>query len=450
MPLRLSAADPSFARAFEDLAGRRRDAGEEVGAAVSEILADVRTRGDDALRDYARRFDGWSPAGAAGLRVPADEIAAARGRCDPAALEALKLAAARIRGFHERQRPEDSAYVDDAGVRLGTRWTPVAAAGIYVPGGTAAYPSSVLMNALPAAVAGVARIAMTVPAPEGRIAPLVLAAAELAGVSEVHRVGGAQAVAALAFGTRTIAPVDMIAGPGNAWVAEAKRQVFGAVGVDMIAGPSEILVVADRRNDPAWIAADLMSQAEHDPSAQAILITDDEAFADAVEAAVEACLAELPRAAVARASWDRNGAVVVVGALGDAAPLVDRIAPEHLELAVDDPDRLLGMVRNAGAVFLGRYAPEAVGDYVAGPNHVLPTAGCARFASGLSVGSFMKRTNLVGCDAEALAGIGGAAVALARAEGLDAHALSVSIRLPAAAGEAAGGAVPATRRRSAP
>jgi histidinol dehydrogenase len=325
--------------------------------------------------------------------------------------------------------PAPIDYTDAAGVRLGLRWRPLAAVGIYVPGGTAAYPSSVLMNAIPARVAGVERVAMVVPAPDGVLNPLVLAAARLAGIDEVYRVGGAQAVAALAYGTATIAPVDKIVGPGNAYVAAAKRRVFGKVGIDMIAGPSEILVVADAANDPAWIAADLLSQAEHDPAAQAILVTDDGGFADAVEAAIAGHLARLPRAAIARQSWQEHGAVFLVSGWDEAAALIDRIAPEHVELAVAAPEALAERVHHAGAIFLGRHAPEAVGDYVAGPNHVLPTMRSARFASGLGVLDFMKRTTLVGCDADSLAAIAPPAIRLAEAEGLDAHALSLSIRL---------------------
>lgn len=429
MPLRLDAADPAFAADFSSFVAARRGDVEDVAAAVAEIIADVRKRGSDAVLDYTRRFDGLDLAASGDLRFPEDEVASARDRCDPAQIDALELAAARIRAFHECQRPNGFAYTDRDGVRLGLRWTPVSSAGIYVPGGAAAYPSSALMNAIPAAVAGVPRIVMAVPTPAGAVNPLVLAAAEIAGVGEVYRMGGAQAIAALAWGIDALDPVDKITGPGNVWVAEAKRQVFGAVGIDMIAGPSEILVVADRENDPAWIAADLLSQAEHDACAQAILITDDAGFADAVEAAAQTLLETLPRAAIARASWERHGAVVVVGEIAEAPPLVDRIAPEHLELAVADPDPLAERVRHAGAIFFGRYTPEAIGDYVAGPNHVLPTDRSARFSSGLAVADFMKRTTLVGCDDRSLARIGPAAATLADAEGLDAHALSVSLRL---------------------
>ncbi|MSO81631.1 MAG: histidinol dehydrogenase [Alphaproteobacteria bacterium] len=429
MPRRLDVRDTVFATAFAELVDDRREATVDVSAAVTAILADVRTRSDAALLDYTARFDRVNVDTVAALRVLPDEIAAARAACAPEAVRALEFAHGRIADFHARQRPADYAGTDAAGVRLGWRWRPVDAAGLYVPGGTASYPSSVLMNAVPAKVAGVPRVAMVVPAPDGVLAPLVLVAASIAGVDEIWRLGGAQAVAALAYGTRSIAAVDKIVGPGNAWVAEAKRQVFGTVGIDTIAGPSEILVVADALNDPAWIAADLLSQAEHDIAAQAVLITDDAAFADAVAAAVEEHLARLPRAAIAGESWARHGAIILVRSLADAPALVDRMAPEHLELAVADPAPLAAAVRHAGAIFLGRHTPEAIGDYVAGPNHVLPTARSARHASGLSVLDFMKRTSLVECSPAALAAIGPAAVTLAGAEGLDAHALSVAIRL---------------------
>jgi histidinol dehydrogenase len=430
MPLRLDAAAAGFEAAFTTLLNSKREAAADVDAVVAAIIADVRRRGDAALIDYTTRFDRLTLTPAT-LRIPAAEIDAAVAACDAETVAALELAAARITDYHRRQKPEDLDYRDPVGVRLGHRWTAVEAAGLYVPGGTAAYPSSVLMNALPAKVAGVERLVMTVPTPDGKLAPLVLAAARLAGVTEVYRVGGAQAVAALAFGTATIAKVDKIVGPGNAYVAAAKRQVFGAVGIDMIAGPSEILVVADADNRPDFIAADLLSQAEHDTAAQSILITDDAGFAVAVAAAVEEQLKALPRTAIARASWESHGAIIIVARLGDALPLIDRIAPEHLELAVADPDALAARVRNAGAIFLGRYTPEAIGDYLAGPNHVLPTARSARFSSGLSVLDFMKRSSLISCDAAALAAIGPAAVRLAEAEGLDAHARSVALRLAA-------------------
>jgi histidinol dehydrogenase len=428
MPLRLDRRDPGFETAFGVLLTAKRETQEDVQTAVAAILADVRGRGDAAVIDCTARFDRLTLT-ADRLRIDAETIAAAVASIDPAVLDSLKLAASRIESFHRRQKPEELSFRDGAGVRLGARWTAIGAVGIYVPGGTAAYPSSVLMNALPAKVAGVERVVMVVPTPDGKLNPLVLTAAKVAGVDEIYRIGGAQAVGALAYGTETIRPVDKIVGPGNAFVAAAKRQVFGTVGIDMIAGPSEILVVADSANDPAWIAADLLSQAEHDTSAQSILITDDAGFADAVAAAVEMHLATLPRADIAGASWRDHGAIILVGDLADAVPLVDRLAPEHLELAVADPDALAARIRNAGAIFLGRHTPEAIGDYVAGPNHVLPTARSARFSSGLNLLDFMKRTTLVGCDAASLRAIGPVAVALARAEGFDAHALSVAIRL---------------------
>lgn len=427
MPLRLSASDAGFEDAFTGYISHGRDTAADVAGVVSEIVADVRARGDAAVADYTEKFDRLDVTG--GLRIDPDLIAAAREACGPEQIEALEFAAARIRAFHERQLPEGFSFTDAEGVQLGARWTAVSAAGIYVPGGTAAYPSSVLMNAIPATVAGVSRIVMAVPTPDGAINPLVLAAAELAGVTEIYRIGGAQAVAAFAYGTETIQPVDKITGPGNAYVAEAKRQVFGTVGIDMIAGPSEILVVADAENDPNWIAADLLSQAEHDTSSQSVLITDSGALADAVADAAERTLATLQRADIARESWETHGAIILVSDLADAVPLIDRIAPEHLELAVGEPEALANKVTNAGAIFLGRHTPEAIGDYVAGPNHVLPTAQSARFSSGLGVLDFMKRTTLVSCDAASLARIGPAAVTLANAEGLDAHALSLSVRL---------------------
>jgi len=428
MPRRLFAGDHGFEAEFEALLAAKRESDVDVNETVAAILADVRARGDAAVIEYTERFDRIALTPAT-MRYAEADIDAALARCDADALAALELAATRIRAFHERQLPAALAFTDDAGVRLGQRWTPIAAAGLYVPGGTAAYPSSVLMNALPASVAGVERRVMVVPTPDGAVNPLVLAAARISGITEIYRIGGAQAVAALAYGTDTIAPVDKVVGPGNAWVAAAKRQVFGIVGIDMIAGPSEILVVADGDNDAGWIAIDLLSQAEHDESAQAILITDDLEFATRVESAIAGHLTTLPRASIARKSWQDYGAVIVVASLDEAVPLVDRIAPEHLELAVAEPERLAGAVRNAGAIFLGRYTPEAIGDYVAGPNHVLPTARSARFSSGLGVIDFMKRTTTVACDADSLSRIGPAAVTLAKCEGLDAHAASVAIRL---------------------
>jgi histidinol dehydrogenase len=425
MPLRLDATKPGFAAAFDAFIGRRRGAEEDVSAAVAAILAEVRRGGDAAVAKLTHRFDRH----ALPLRVSVEEIDAAEASVDDDTLDALDHAAERIEAFHTRQRPQGFSYTDDEGVRLGLRWTAIDAVGIYVPGGLASYPSSVLMNAIPARIAGVGRIAMAVPTPDGALNPLVLAAARRAGVDEIWRIGGAQAVAAFAYGTASIAPVDKIVGPGNAYVAEAKRQVFGRVGIDMIAGPSEILVVADAENDPDTIAMDLLSQAEHDEDAQAILITDSLDYAAEVEASVEMHLELLPRAAIAGTSWRDHGAIILVRDLMDAAPLVDRIAPEHLELAVADPEPLFARIRHAGAVFLGRNAPEAVGDYVAGPNHVLPTARSARFSSGLGVTDFMKRTTWVDCGADALQAIGPAAVVLAMAEGLEAHAASLALRL---------------------
>jgi len=428
MPLRLDATQDGFEAGFGAFLDLKRDAESNVDEVVSDILAAVRKDGDAALIEFTRRFD-HVELQASGLRFSGEEIAGTEGRCDADTVAALKVAAQRIESFHRKQLPEKIEYTDDAGVRLGARWTPIQAAGLYVPGGLAAYPSSVLMNAIPARVAGVERIVMVVPTPHGEINPLVLAAAHIAGLSEIYRVGGAQAVAALAYGTESIAPVDKIVGPGNAYVAAAKRQVFGKVGIDLIAGPSEILVVADDDNRPDWIAADLLSQAEHDETAQSVLITDSADFAGRVVTSVDGILASLERRDIAAASWRDFGAVIVVRDLDQAAAIVDRIAPEHLELAVAEPDALAARIRHAGAIFLGRNTPEAIGDYVAGPNHVLPTSGSARFSSGLGVLDFMKRTSLVACDAAALESIGPAAVTLAKAEGLGAHALSVLIRL---------------------
>ncbi len=428
MPAWLDTRDTGFEAAFAALLAARRDTVTDVDDTVAAILADVKANGDAAVIAHTKRLDGFDLTPAT-MRVPAEEVERAADACQSETTVALKLAADRITDFHRRQMPEDLDYADGAGLRLGHRWKPLAAVGLYVPGGTAAYPSSVLMNAVPAKVAGVQRVVMVVPAPGGQLSPLVLAAADIAGVDEIYRIGGAQAVGALAFGTPTIARVDKIIGPGNVYVAAAKRQVFGIVGIDMIAGPSEILVVADRFNDPAWIAADLLAQAEHDVAAQAILIADDGDFAHAVTESMQVHLSTLPRAAIAAQSWETFGAVILMESVADASPLIDRIAPEHLELAVEDPDTLAATVRNAGAIFLGRFAPEAVGDYVAGPNHVLPTAGSARFSSGLSVLDFLKRSSLIGCNKESLAAVGPAAVTLAKAEGLDAHALSLAIRL---------------------
>jgi histidinol dehydrogenase len=428
MPIRLDTRDAGFEAAFRDLLTMKREVSEEVDRVVADILADVQERGDAAVIALTSRFDGLDLTPQT-LRVSAAEIAAARSQCPPEALAALALAHERIVAYHQRQRPADSRQTDAAGVESGWRWTAIDSVGLYVPGGTASYPSSVLMNAVPARVAGVKRLVMVAPTPRGEVNPLVLAAAELAGVDEVYRIGGAQAVGALAYGTATIAPVAKITGPGNAYVAAAKRRVFGHVGIDMIAGPSEVLVMADASANPDWVAADLLAQAEHDVSAQSILITDDVALADAVEQAVERQLRTLPREAIARESWVTFGAIIVVPDLMAAVPLVDRLAPEHLEIAVDDPEPLASAVTHAGAIFLGHHTPEAVGDYVGGPNHVLPTARSARFSSGLNVLDFMKRTTLLKCSREALRAIGPAAVALGESEGLQAHARSVTIRL---------------------
>ncbi len=428
MPVFLDISDPAFEAGFSALLGRKREDSPEVDQAVAEIIAQVRARGDAALLELTARFDRLELE-ADRLAFSAAEIEAACARVPEGVAGALEFAAERIRAYHLRQMPEDELWEDAAGARLGWRWSPVGAAGLYVPGGIASYPSSVLMNAIPARVAGVKRLAVCVPAPDGAINPAVLLAARLAGVDEIYRIGGAQAIAALAYGTETIAPVDKITGPGNAYVAAAKRRVFGRVGIDMIAGPSEILIIADGDNDPDWLALDLMSQAEHDESAQAILITDDAALARAVTGAVEARLASLERRAVAGASWRENGAVIVVADLEQAAALSNRIAPEHLALCVADPEALAARCTEAGAIFLGALTPEAIGDYVGGPNHVLPTARSARFFSGLGVLDFMKRTTLARLSPGALAAIGPAAEILARSEGLEAHGLSVRARL---------------------
>jgi histidinol dehydrogenase len=428
VPLRLNDTDSDFEARFRALLVMKREVSEDVDAAARAIVADVAKRGDQALIEYTAKFDRQTLSPAT-LRVTAAEIDAAEKSVPAAERDALLYARDRIEAFHRRQLPADDRYVDAAGVALGIRWTAIESVGLYVPGGTAAYPSSVLMNAVPARVAGVERIVMVTPTPDGKTNPLVLAAAKIAGVDEVYRVGGAQAVAALAYGTATIAPVAKIMGPGNAFVAAAKRIVFGLVGIDMIAGPSEVLVVADGENDPDWLASDLLAQAEHDTAAQSILITDAPALADAVAAAVERQLKTLPRAKTAAASWRDFGAIVVVKSLAKAMELANRVAPEHLELAVADPEALLAKVRNAGAVFLGRHTPEVIGDYVGGPNHVLPTARSARFSSGLGVLDFLKRTSLLRLGPDQLAALAPSAIALARAEGLDAHARSVAIRL---------------------
>ena len=426
--IRLDTRDAGFADAFTALVEGRREASADVTRDVAAIIRAVRDDGEAAVEAFTRKLDRHDLA-ETGWRIEPATCAAAYAALDPALRDALDLAATRIRAYHERQKPTDSDYVDEAGVRLGARWRGVDAAGLYVPGGRAAYPSSLLMNAIPAKVAGVGRLVMVTPTPDGQINDLVLAAAHLAGVDEIWRIGGAQAVAALAYGAGPIRPVDVVTGPGNAWVAEAKRQLYGVVGIDMVAGPSEIVVVADARNDPEWIAADLLSQAEHDVVTQSILLTDDGDYADRVAAAVERQLDTLATGAVARQAWETNGAIILVETLAAAMPLVDRLAPEHLQLAVDDPQGLFDQVRHAGSVFLGRHTPEAIGDYVAGPNHVLPTGRRARFTSGLSVLDFMKRTSFLGLDESALAELGPATVALAEAEGLPAHARSVALRL---------------------
>ena len=427
--LRLSTTDPNFEKKFARLVDDRRETEEDVSRTVSHILGEVRQRGDEALAEYTERFDKHALGADDDWRIGPQACREAYDALEPALRDALELAATRIRAYHQNQLPADRDFTDEAGVRLGAKWNPVDAAGLYVPGGRAAYPSSLLMNAIPAKVAGVGRLVVVTPTPKGQVNPLVLAAAHIAGVDEIWRVGGAQAIAALAYGTGRIERVDVITGPGNAWVAEAKRQLFGVVGIDMVAGPSEILVIADGSNDPDWIAADLLSQAEHDPAAQAILITDDAKFAEQVADRIDVQCEMLATEKTARKSWDDNGVLLIVSDLAEAPALANRLAAEHVELAVDDPEALFASLRHAGSVFLGRHTPEAVGDYVAGPNHVLPTGRRARFASGLSVLDFMKRTSFISMDAAGLAKIGPAAVALARAEGLPAHALSVELRL---------------------
>jgi histidinol dehydrogenase len=428
MTWRLDASAADFEERFSALLATKREAAQDVDDTVRGIIEDVAARGDEALIDYSKRFD-HIDLGETGIALTKAEIDAAESKVPEETLAALDLAHARIRAFHERQRPEDLRYKDEAGVELGWRWSALESVGLYVPGGTASYPSSVLMNAVPAKVAGVDRLVMVVPAPHGIIDPLVLAAAKRAGVDEVYRVGGAQAVAALAHGTKTIRPVAKIVGPGNAWVAAAKRRVFGLVGIDMIAGPSEILVLADKTANPDWVAIDLLAQAEHDESAQSILITDDPAFADAAAAAVERQLATLSRYEIASKSWRDYGAIIVTRSLAESIPLADRIAAEHLEIVCEDAEALAAKVRNAGAIFIGAYTPEAIGDYIGGSNHVLPTARSARFSSGLSVLDFMKRTSILKCDAASLREIGPAAVTLGDAERLQAHARSVAMRL---------------------
>jgi histidinol dehydrogenase len=428
MPIRLSSQSADFAERFRKLLAVKRESAQDVELVVRGIVSDVAARGDRALFELTAKFDRIDLA-KTGLRVSAAEIEAAEKSCESEALAALKLARDRIEAYHVRQKPSEDRFTDALGVEMGAKWTAIEAVGLYVPGGTAAYPSSVLMNAVPAKVAGVPRLAMVVPAPDGKLNPLVLAAAKLAGVDEIYRIGGAQAVAALAFGTETIAPVAKIVGPGNAYVAMAKRLVFGKVGIDMIAGPSEVLILADKTGNADWIAADLLAQAEHDESAQSILITDDAALAALVEKAVESQLKTLPRADIAGASWSNFGAIIVVSKLGGAIALVDQIAPEHLEIISADAEQFVSRIRNAGAIFIGAHTPEAIGDYVAGSNHVLPTARSARFSSGLGVLDFMKRTSLLKCGPEQLRALGPAAIALGHAEGLAAHARSVAMRL---------------------
>jgi histidinol dehydrogenase len=428
MPVRLKKDDDDFEAQFTELLGLKREVSVDVDNAVREIITDVRVRGDAALIDLTQKFDRLDLK-VAGIAVSADEIEAAYGACTQEMLDALMFACNRIADHHRRQLPSDDRYTDAAGVELGHRWTAVESVGLYVPGGLASYPSSVLMNAVPARVAGVPRIVMVVPSPSGDLNPLVLAAAKIAGVSEIYRVGGAQAIAALAYGTETIKPVVKIVGPGNAYVAAAKRQVFGVVGIDSIAGPSEVLVIADKNNDPEWIAADLLAQAEHDTAAQSILMTDDEPFANAVEKAVKWQLETLPRGNIAGESWNTYGATIILQSLAEAVPLADRIAAEHLEIATANAEDLAKSIRNAGAIFLGSVTPEVIGDYVSGSNHVLPTARSARFSSGLGVIDFMKRTSILKLDAAALSKLAPAAMTLARSEGLEGHRRSVEIRL---------------------
>ena len=428
MPTILSSTEPGFAGTFETLLASKREASVEVGDTVAAIIADVRERGDAALIELTRKFDALELTPQT-MRFSQAEIDAAYEAVAPEIRDALVLAHRRITAHHEKQKPADHSYTDEIGVTLGSRWTAVEAAGLYVPGGLASYPSSVLMNAIPAKVAGVERLAIVVPTPRGEVNPAILAAAKIAGVTEIYRVGGAQAIAALAFGTETIAPVAKITGPGNAYVAAAKRQVFGTVGIDMIAGPSEVLIIADASANPAWVAADLLAQAEHGAGAQSILLTTDPALGDAVAAEVERQLYTLRAPDNARAGWEEFGAIITVSSLDEAIPLANRIASEHVELALDDPEPLIGKIRNAGAIFVGHHTPEAVGDYVGGSNHVLPTARSARFASGLGVLDFMKRTSILGCTPTALAELAGATVTLAETEGLEAHGRSVSVRL---------------------
>ncbi len=428
MPLRLRSSNKNFAEEFSKFLQVKREVQVDVEAVVADILKDVRISGDKALFKYTSRFDGFQLT-ADNIRISLQEAKTAFTKCDKKQVDALLLAAKRIHAFHIKQLPKDLAYEDDDGVQLGLKWNPIDAVGIYVPGGLASYPSSVLMNSIPAKVAGVKRLVMAVPAPDGIVNPLVLAAASIAGVDEIYKVGGAQAIGALAYGCKSIQPVDKIVGPGNSYVATAKRQVFGIVGIDMIAGPSEILIVADNKNNPSWIAADLLAQAEHDETAQAILITDDENFASQVCGAIDAQLLDLSRKEIASESWKKFGAIIIVEAMEETIGLINSLAPEHLEIAIEEPNALAANILNAGAIFIGRYTPEALGDYVGGPNHVLPTGRSARFSSGLGVLDFLKRTTLLEVSAQSIKSIGPAAVTLAKAEGLEAHALSVSLRL---------------------
>jgi histidinol dehydrogenase len=428
MPLRLDSASPDFEAQFSALLAGKRESSQDVNDTVSAIIADVRQRGDAAVVELTNKFD-KAGVSSATIRFTAEEIANAAARVPANVIAALQTAHDRIRAHHEKQKPEDQIYTDALGVTLGSRWTAVDAVGIYVPGGLASYPSSVLMNAVPAKVAGVERIAMVVPTPNGEINPAILAAAQIAGVTEIYRIGGAQAVAALAYGTESIARVDKVVGPGNAYVATAKRQVFGQVGIDMIAGPSEVLVIADSSANPAWVAADLIAQAEHGGGAQSILVTPDPRLGDAVAAEMDRQLAILPKENIARDGWDEFGAIITVASLDEAAVLANRIASEHVELALDDPQSIMSSIRHAGAIFLGHHTPEAIGDYVGGSNHVLPTARSARFASGLGVLDFLKRTSILGCTPSSLAALAEPAVTIAEVEGLDGHGRSISIRL---------------------
>lgn len=429
MPVILNTSSPDFGISFAEFLASSREEANDVTDVATQIIADVRLRGDVALCDYTKRFDRLDVA-LDTLRVSHEEIETAAAACSKEVYAALEIAAARIADYHQRQLPKDELYTDETGMQLGWRWQAVESVGLYVPGGTAAYPSSVLMNAIPAKAAGVERMAMVVPTPDGVMNPAVMAAANIAGITEIYRIGGAQAIAALAYGTDSISPVDMIVGPGNAYVAAAKRLVFGQVGIDMVAGPSEILVIADNIQNPKWIAADLMSQAEHDVAAQSVLITDDANFVEAVQSEIQILLSELPRGNIASASWENHGAVILVEDVQrDAAALSNQIAPEHLEIATTHPEQLAAQCKRAGAIFLGSYTPEAVGDYIAGPSHVLPTSATARFSSGISVFTFLTRSSIIGGSPQSMQGIGAAAVTLAEAEGLQAHATSLALRL---------------------